>query len=273
MEKKEIVTKWYKRLELPQEMDEVFYKALDRVKIEDGVTAENIPSLVGLGEAGAILSLYFCENMEKEYKSHGIEYRFENDIKRVRNRLVNAYKNTGTLDVGDLTWERHYLMAREFRIGRLIFTLGKSPTNVESKGIKQGDPVLQVHVPGGEPLLYEACVSAINEVREFVREHFPEFNYRYLTCLSWLLDSSVKDLLGEGSNVLKFASLFEKVASHPSDNILKFVFGGGTTRENLHGVEPVGRFQRVLKESALAGRVFYDVRGVIAIDKVLPETI
>ena len=78
-----------------------------------------------------------------------------------------------------------------------------------------------------------------------------------------MLDNSIADLLGEGSNVLKCGPLFEKVSANPSDNIIRFVFGGGATRESLTGIEPKNRFQRELKEAALAGRVFYDVRGVI----------
>ena len=270
IKEKVIVEKWYKRLNFPSEMDEAFYRALKNTDIPDGITPENLQAPAGLGEASGIYTLYFCENMEREYIARGIEYRFEKDIKRAKNRLLSAFKENGALDVGDLTWERHYLMGREFRIGRLTFTLGNSPVDIDTKNIKKGDPVLQVHVPGGEPLLYDDCVSAINEARIFVGEHFPEFNYRFLTCLSWLLDSSIKDLLGKGSNILKFGSLFEPVAVNPSDNIIRFVFGGGATREKLPDIEPINRFQRELKDAALSGRVFYDVRGVIAVDKIFP---
>ena len=123
--------------------------------------------------------------------------------------------------------------------------------------------MLQIHIHGKDPLLYEECVKSIALAKDFVKLHFHDFKYRYFTCLSWLLDNSLADLLGEKSNILKFGTLFDKVRRYESDNILRFVFGGGTTRETLHNIEPKNRFQRELKASALTGRIFYDVRGVI----------
>lgn len=268
MESKKIAEKWYKRLNFPPEMDGAFYEALDVADIPEGLTAENAESLANLGEAGAIWSLYFLENMEKEYKTRGIDYRFEDDIKRIRSRIIDCFNNSGTLDIGDLTWERHYLMAREFKLGILTFTLGKSPLDIPEKELEKGDSVLQVHVHGKDPLLYGECVKSLMNAKEFTKRHFPDFKYRYFTCLSWLLDDSIADLLGEGSNILKFGTLFEKVRTNESDNILRFVFGGGTTRKTLPDVEPKNRFQRELKEAALGGRVFYDVRGVIDRTKI-----
>ena len=260
---KQIAEKWYKRLGFDEEMDCAFYNALEAADIPKGLTAECAPTLIGLGAAGTVWALYFLEEMEAEYSRRELAYRFEDDIKRIRNRIAMRFKNTGTLDLGDLTWDRHYFMAREFRIGRLTFTLGNSPVYIPSKEINKGDNVIQVHIPGGEPLIYEDCRQSIEDAKDFIKLHFPDFKYRYFTCLSWLLDNSIADLLGEGSNVLKFSTLFEKVSANPSDNLIRFVFGGGATRESLTGIEPKNRFQRELKAAALAGRVFYDVRGVI----------
>ncbi len=261
---KEIAKRWFLRLEFDSALDKVFYDTLDRCEIPEGLTAENAPSLLGLGECGGIWALYFLEGLEAEYEKRGLCDRLEGAIKRVKNRIESAHKTSGTFDIGDMTWDRHFLMGREFRLGRLVFTLGTSPVDIEAKGICKGENVLQVHIPGGEPLIKEDCERSIELAKEFVAIHFPDFEYRYFTCLSWTLDTSIADLLGENSNILKFGALFEKVASGPSDNILRFVFGGGTTRATLPQIEPRNRFQRELKEAALSGRVFYDVRGVIA---------
>ena len=268
MDNKRIAEKWYKRLDFPKEMDGAFYEALDGADIPEGLTAENAESLANLGEAGAIWSLYFLENMEAEYKRRGIDHRFESDVNRIRSRIIDCFNNSGTLDIGDLTWDRHYLMAREFKLGILTFTLGKSPIDIPEKELKKGDSVLQVHVHGREPLVYEECKKSLLSAKEFTVRHFPDFEYRYFTCLSWLLDDSIADLLGNNSNILKFGTLFEKVRRNESDNILRFVFGGGTTRKTLPDAEPKNRFQRELKEAALSGRTFYDVRGVIDSTKI-----
>ena len=146
MKNKKIAEKWYKRLNFPTEMDTAFYETLEGADIPEGLTAENAESLANLGTKGAIWSLYFLENMDGEYKMRGIEYRFENDIQRIRSRILNRFNETGGLDIGDLTWERHYLMAREFKLGRLTFTLGKSPVDIPERDLAKGDSVLQVHI-------------------------------------------------------------------------------------------------------------------------------
>ena len=263
MTNKQIAEKWYNKLDLPKKMDSAFRAALEGTVIPEGLTAENAPSLAGLGVASAIWSLYFLENMEAEYKNRGIYYRFDDDVKRLRSKIIDCFQRTGDIDIGDLTWERHYLMAREFKLGRLTFTLGRSPIDIPERALCKGDSVMQIHIHGKDPLIYEECVKSIALAKDFVRVHFPDFKYRYFTCYSWLLDDSIKDLLGEGSNILKFGTLFDKVRCHESDNILRFVFGGGTTREALPSVGSKNRFQRELKSAALAGRIFYDVRGLI----------
>ena len=263
MTNKQIAEKWYNRLDFPKEMDDAFNQALESAEIPDGLTAENAPSLANLGTTSTAWALYFLENMEAEYKRRGIHYRFEEDIKRIRSRILDTFTRSGGLDIGDLTWDRHYLMAREFKLGILTFTLGKSPVDIPERDLRKGDSVLQIHIHGKDPLLYDECTKSIALAKNFVRLHFPDFKYRYFTCLSWLLDDSIADLLGEGSNILRFGTLFDKVRTNESDNILRFVFGGGTTRLNIANVEPKNRFQRELKASALSGRIFYDVRGLI----------
>ena len=262
-ERKLIAEKWYKRFNYPAEMDEHFYRALEEADIPAGLTAENAETLLGLGTQGTVWALYFLEETEKEYKRRGLEYRFEDDVKRISERIARKFKNTGSIDIGDLTWDRHFFMAREFRLGRLVFCLGQAVVDMPTKDIKKGDNVVIIHVPGGEPLLYDACVESLENAKVFIKKHFPDFKYRYFSGVSWLLDTSIADLLGENSNVLKFGTLFEPVITRESDNIIKFVFGGGATRKDLPNIEPKNRFQRELKEAALAGRVFYDVRGVI----------
>ena len=264
---KEIIEKWYKKCAFPEEMSARFYELLAEFDMEE-INAESVDLSGALGEKTALVVLYLFEVMEKEYIKRKIDFsHFERALSGMRGRIERAYMKNGSFDIGSAVWDRLRLMGREFRIGRLAYGLGKSPCDVPSKNIMKGDNVLQLHIPGGEPLLYDACVESIESAKRFVADHFPDFEYRYITCLSWVLDDSVADLLGQGSNVLKFATLFEIVAKNQSDNIIRFVFGGGATRDKLPDIAPVGRFQTALRESAMAGRVFYDARGVIDVLK------
>ena len=266
-ERIEIAEKWYKRLGFPAEMDEEFYALCERCDIPEGLTIDDVQITGEQGEELGLQTLYFVEAMHDEYVKRGIdEELFKEMVKTVRGRLIGAYNRTGTFAIGDLTWQKLLLKGRMFKIGILQFDLKPSPADVPSKGVKKGDNIVGIHVPGGQPLIYERCVQSIKDAKAFVAKHFPDFDYGYMTIMTWLLNPHMADLLGPNSNILKFATLFEVVSIHESDNIIRFVFGNGAKRTDLPNIEPNGRFQTELKREALAGRVFYDCRGMIDIN-------
>jgi hypothetical protein len=269
MTEKEIIRKWYKRLNFDKRLDEPFEELLDRVDIDPAVSAYTAILNADAGEACAPTMLFLAENMHKEYEKHNIDENLFNEmIAPIKSRIESTYLEKGNFLLGDVEWYRLHLAGRLFRIGRLWFDLKELNCDIPAKSVKRGDNVVGIHVPGGKPLIYEDCVDSIRRAKEFISLHFPDFSYRYMTCISWLLSDKNADLLGEGSNVLKFATLFEIVSEHKSDNIIRFVFGGGMTRDRLDRAIPNGRFQSELKSAALAGRIFYDMRGVIDITTI-----
>lgn len=259
--------KWYKRLGFPREMDAEFEALCKRCDIPEGLTIDDVQITGEQGEELGLQTLYFVEAMHEEYAKRGIdEALFEEMVTTVKSRLISAYAKTGTFVIGDLTWQKLLIQGRMFTIGMLQFDLKPSPADVPSLGVKKGDNIVGIHVPGCEPLVYEKCVQSIKDAKAFIAKHFPEFEYRYMTINTWLLNPHMADLLGPNSNILKFATLFKIVAIDESDNIIRFVFGNGAKREDLPNIEPKGRFQTELKAAALAGRVFYDCRGMIDIN-------
>ena len=268
-ERIQTAAKWYKRLGFPTEMDEEFEALCKRCDIPDGLTIDDVDITGAQGEELGLQTLYFVEAMHEEYVKRGIdEALFDEMVNTVRCRLKSAYQKTGTFAIGDLTWQKLLIKGRMFKIGILQFDLKPSPADVPSLGVKKGDNIVGIHVPGGQPLVYEKCVESIKNAKAFIARHFPEFEYGYMTINTWLLNPHMADLLGPNSNILKFQTLFETVSIHESDNIIRFVFGNNAKRADLPNIEPKGRFQTELKAAALAGRVFYDCRGMIDISKI-----
>ena len=265
----EIIKEQYHALGFDKRLDAPFYELLVKESIDPTVTAMTASLNGSEGQKTALTLLYLSYFMKVEYIERGIdEEMYERMISGIKGRIENTYLQKGSFAVGDCEWYRLFLAARLFRIGRLWFDLKPSPVDIPSKQVKKGDNIVGIHVPGGEPLCYDACVRSISDAKAFISMHFPDFNYRYMTCISWLLDDSIRDLLGENSNILKFATLFEIVSTNKSDGIIRFVFGNGAKREDLPSISPAGRFKTALREQALAGRVFYDRRGVIDINKI-----
>jgi hypothetical protein len=95
-----------------------------------------------------------------------------------------------------------------------------------------------------------------------IAKYFPEKPFKVFTCSSWLLDKTLEKYLAPSSNVLNFASLFERVSSKPSNAIIKYVLGWGVTLETLPSVSAVG-FPDRIKQAVLNGETFYETLGVI----------
>ena len=265
---KNIARKWFDKLDFDKALCEKFPELLERAEINEEVNASNAILSREAGDTVTVTVLYLIDGMWREYQRRGLsEKLFYENVKGIKSRIENAFLKNGEFCPMDFEWNRKMLDGTLWSAGRLQFGLGSSPVDIPSKEVKKGDKVLQLHIPAGQKLGFEDCIASINRAISITEKSYPDFEYKYITILSWVLDNSVKDLLGEGSNVLKFATLFEIVANSKSDSIIRFVFGGGATREDLPGITPNGRFQTALKESALAGREFYCPRGVIDVEK------
>ena len=68
-------------------------------------------------------------------------------------------------------------------------------------------------------------VSSCLRLRAFLREYFPDWADLPKTCESWLLSPVLKELLPEGSRILKFQNAFEIQEVYPeNDDALEWVF-------------------------------------------------
>ena len=90
-------------------------------------------------------------------------------------------------------------------------TLSPNPVTLSLQEWEQylnfGDPVINMHIPAGAPLLKEACAESIRRAWEFFPRYFPEFKFKALVCSSWLFDPALAQYLPD-SNIAGFQSLF-----------------------------------------------------------------
>ena len=61
------------------------------------------------------------------------------------------------------------------------------------------------------------------------------------------------ELLGENSNIVKFAAMFNVYDYVEADDAIQYVFKWDTRRHNIADAEPKGRFAAALKARVLAG--------------------
>ena len=264
-EKIEIIEKWYKELKFPSEYDEQFYELLnDKNNIPTDTFEEHefLPDIENSGK-NLIAYLYFAEALKGKYEEKGISYDV---LKNTLSDLVictdRIYQNYQKVGITGVDWMKLHFSFKLFRLGRLQFCMEGASMDIEEKGIAKGDPILDVHIPRGDGLRIEDCYASFEEAEKFFAKYFPEYEYKWLVCHSWMLDKTIRPFLSPESNILKFQELFEGVRPVEMDSILHFVFKYGANREELPTYEATSGFAKKVKEYALSGGKFYNTLGV-----------
>jgi len=77
------------------------------------------------------------------------------------------------------------------------------------QALAKGDPVLDMHIPAGEPLAEDACRESFRRALEFWPGHFPELPpTKGFVIHAWLLDPGLRKVLPPTANLVKFQGLF-----------------------------------------------------------------
>ena len=263
-ETKGVIEGWYKSLGFTPEYDKQFYAALDSISISDAITVERYPKQNDLGKRNLLSYLYLCENLSQSYRDRAIPEKILMDTLYDIVRWTDIWTDLkGELWLGETGWLSRHLSMRLFHIGRLQFCMALSEFDIPSKDIKKGDPVIEIHIPAAGPLYESECRESIEAAREFFAKYYPDYAYKAFTCHSWLLDSSLKDLLPEDSNILKFAALFDIECEEESFEILRYVFKRTTNSKNVKHAYPTSSFAERVKRATLSGAKFHESLGVI----------
>lgn len=261
-----LAEKWYKLISFPEKFDEMFKKLLLEetdlkcMKFEDYDLGENAE----LKGKNLVMFLYFCQELSEKYQKAGISQDILMDtISAFKVCVEQEFALSGKLGLVKATVLKNHLSMKLFRIGRLQFCMDGCYRDIPEKGIAKGDNVIDVHIPAGDSLSIDECKRDFAAAEKFFAKYFPEFEYKYYTCFSWMLDKTLKSFLSENSNILKFQKFFEVVYEWEYDAILNFVFKYGIKgREELKSIPATSSFAQKIKDYALAGGKFYNNLGV-----------
>ena len=260
-----IIEKWYKKLSIPSRFDSDFKRALSRTKISDAIRIDEYDVACEDGERNFLSALFMCESLSKKYEEKGISEQILVDtLACIRRWLLVWADRRDALYLGEMGWLRRHLSMQLFKLGRLQFCMAPAEHGIEKYGVKKGAPIIEVHIPDDpEPFTPEACAESFKLAREFFARYYPEYEYKCFTCHSWLLDPTLGDYLSEGSNIIKFASLFDVVAKEESLALLTYIFRRATNEFNLKYEHSPSSFAERIKRAVLSGVKFYEALGVI----------
>lgn len=263
---KDVARKWYNLLNFPKEFDVQFENLLNRIELLD-LTVEEFNQEKYQADEILIYYLYFCERLSKKYKEKGI---LETILMDTLSDLVIwckvYYSLTGKIGIGVSDFIKNHLSFKLFKLGRLQFCKGAFSKDYDAISVKKGDSVLEIHIPETGKLVKEDCEFSIKKAKEFFNKFFPEFKFKYFSCNSWLLDDTLKDMLNENSNIVRFSDMFEKIDRVRSDNVLKYVFRWDARRDNVNEFLSKSSFTDKIKAHINNNGNFYEVLGVIKND-------
>lgn len=268
-EAKIIVKNWYEELEFPKKYDDEFYNLLAECDIDTSAAAEEYNLGKHDGGGNLLMQLYFLESIKKEYEKKGIPDDIFFDTMQDIVRWTNVWSGLeNKLCLNELLWLRFHLTGQLYKIGRLQFCMQRFDSDFPEYGIHKGEGFLDVHIPSAGPLTPSEVDRSFVDAIDFFSEYFPEFEYRYFACFSWLLDDTLKKYMRPDSNTLRFAERFTKIHRIPSDDILKFTFKWNTKRSNLSDEIPTNSFGSRIKEAAMSGEEFFECLGIIDKKKI-----
>ncbi len=121
-------------------------------------------------------------------------------------------ENCDNRGLENINWIKNHINFELFRLGRLqfqIFTCSNPALNYSKLPFNKGERVIYVHIPQGEKLDYDECIKSLKSADEFFKKYFPEYNYNFYFCESWLIFENNKNFMAENSNIVKFMSLFD----------------------------------------------------------------
>lgn len=197
---KATILKWFDLLDFPIQWRNEVSQAADRFD----PNGEQTPMWHLLN------ALRRCDDTKKLYEEKGIgEDIMMDTLADIVIWAKNHHLVHQTVGLAEPGWLEGHLNGKLFCLGRLQFKMEHAIASDEKIKIKEGDPVIEIHIPQGAPLDMEKVHASYLRAKPFFAKYFPEHRYTYLVCGSWLLDHHLKDFLKPTSNILKFASEFE----------------------------------------------------------------
>jgi len=163
-------------------------------------------------------------------------------------------ENNSNKGLKNYRWLHNHAAGNLFKIGRLQFQMYKAPVGLDYTKLpfKRGDNLLYIHIPQGEKLTKESCTDSVRRAEEFFRSHFPNYEYDYFFCESWLLFPDNRSFMANDSNIVKFMDLFTPAYSTENDSqAIERIFGERKSDINDYGENT--SLQKRAKEYMLCG--------------------
>ena len=203
------------------------------------------------------------------HRLHGISKEDSRAILADLGRNIRVHrKRYGVGGLGVSFWLTLHFRGMIYQLGRLQFERsmmrGRISESLRASGVvcSPEDPVLSLHIPDFlGPLSPEECDRSIEMARRFFDGHFPDEQFEYAVCHSWLLDPQLADYLPDSSNIVQFQRRFTlaDARSDADTSIVQFVFG--PVPENINDLPRRSSLERAVARHLQSGNHWHGRSG------------
>lgn len=185
------------------------------------------------------------------YKTKGISDIIYLDTMKCYTRFINeTYKMTGRLYFDRYWWTTRQASCHLFRIGTLEYEIKHIDDKV----------VIGLHIPSDADFSTSAVDNSLMNAKEFFARYYPNLANAEYRCHSWLLDSQLKGMLNENSNIVSFQNRFE--IFDDGEVATEFIEWLYNTKSNDYSALPENTsLQRNMKKHILSGGVICNAYG------------
>lgn len=157
------------------------------------------------------------------YKAKGISDKIYFDTMKCYTRFINeTFRITGRIYFDRYWWTTRQAGCHLFRIGELEYEI----MHIDS------DIIINLHIPSDADFSPHAVDNSLECAGIFFAEHFPEIADKKYCCHSWLLDSQLKEMLSEESNIINFQKRFEIYDKGEVDTeFIEWLYNTGATAD------------------------------------------
>ena len=133
-----------------------------------------------------------------------------------------------------------------------------------TKVLTPKDKAINLHIPSGGSFSKEVLDDTIKEIKNFMKEYFPQVDYKAFVCHSWIIDTQLEELLGQDSNIVKFGKRFQRLAMKSDGRgVFHFVFYHPSFDYDpvISELPENTRLEKAIKNHYLNNKAIYEMYG------------
>ncbi len=215
-----------------------------------------------------VLCISCLESLSKIYEEARLKEKFDKHVTVLKAQLISCKEKSDIWGVKEGFWQWMFHDWHCVKLGRLKFEPFYHFCDVSYKGIKKGDPVILIHIPGGSPLDVEEVMESLKNGYNYFKDRFENRIVPFITH-SWLIyPPYLNGVFKEGGNLQKFARLFDIIGKNEGDFVnFSNIFGCPYPGEDLSNVPLKTSLQKNMLQFIMQGKVMGQGYGIFLYDE------